>query len=82
MVARLVWDQDAAGSSPVAPTKHSTKLSYAPVVGPLVTAFPFYHSWLILSRGFYEKYKPQNAAHLRLVHWRARRDSNPRPFDS
>ena len=45
----------ATGLEPAASwsqTKHSTKLSYAPVVGPLVTAFLFYHSWLILSRGF------------------------------
>ena len=43
----------ATGLEPAASwsqTKHSTKLSYAPVVGPLVTAFLFYHSSLTLSR--------------------------------
>ena len=33
-------------------------------------------------KGFYEKYKPQMPRICGLYIWRARRDSNPRPFDS
>ena len=31
LVARLVWDQDVAGSNPVIPTKKPTGRSYLPI---------------------------------------------------